>query len=86
MMHQGEVEFRLEEVAIGPTSPLAGLALDSASIRDRTGALILALRHGDGSFVRNPPTGTQLRQGHVLIAMGTPDELAALTGLATGAG
>jgi voltage-gated potassium channel len=85
MMHQGEVEFRLEEVAIGQTSPLAGLALDSASIRESTGALILALRHGDGSFVRNPPTGTRLRQGHVLIAMGTPDELAALTGLATGA-
>jgi voltage-gated potassium channel len=83
MMHQGEVEFRLEEIAIDTTSPLAGVTLDSAAIRERTGALILALRGGDGTFSRNPPAGTLLRQGHVLIAMGTPDELAALTTLAT---
>lgn len=86
MMHQGDVEFRLEEVVIEESSPLAGVALDSASIRDRTGALILALRNGDGVFARNPPAGTRLQRGHVLIAMGTPGELAALSALAKGAG
>jgi voltage-gated potassium channel len=78
VMHDGTLEFRLEEVALPAGSPLAGASLRDAHIRDRTGALILALRDGDGSFTTNPPPETTLAAGQILIAIGTEIQLKAL--------
>ena len=44
VMHERTLEFRLEEVPIREPSALVGRTLRDASIRDRTGALVLALR------------------------------------------
>ena len=45
IMHDGSLEFRLEEVEVPAGSPLAGQTLRSARIHDRTGTLVLAMRH-----------------------------------------
>jgi hypothetical protein len=37
-------------VAVPDCSPLAGSSLRDTHIRDRTGALVLALRDGNGAF------------------------------------
>lgn len=78
VMHDGDLEFRLEEIRVPEQSPLAGRSLRDAHIRDRTGALILALRAKDGEFTTNPPPETEIAPGHILIAIGTPDQLCAL--------
>jgi voltage-gated potassium channel len=78
VMHERTLEFRLEEVAISTTSPIAGQTLRDAHLRDRTGALVLALRDEDGTFLTNPPPDTKMRAGQVVIAIGTHDELTAL--------
>jgi voltage-gated potassium channel len=78
VMHDGRLEFRLEEVAVPNGSPLAGVSLRDAHIRDHTGSLILALRDGDGSFTTNPPPETMLAAGQILIAIGTEAQLKAL--------
>jgi voltage-gated potassium channel len=39
---------------------------------------VLALREEDGSFNTNPSPDTTINVGHVLIAIGTPEELDAL--------
>jgi voltage-gated potassium channel len=78
VMHDGSLEFRLEEVPVGTTSPLAGRTLRDAHIRDRTGALVLAVRSGDGAFATNPPPETVIDAGSILIAVGTSTQLAAL--------
>ena len=54
VMHERSLEFRLEEVAVTERSPIAGLTLRDSHLRDRTGALVLALRHPDGTFPTNP--------------------------------
>ena len=82
VMHDGPLEFRLEEIPISATSPLAGTTLRDAEIRSRTGALVLALRDVTGRFNTNPPADTQLAGGQVLIAIGTPDELKVLASVA----
>jgi voltage-gated potassium channel len=84
VMHDGSLEFRLEEVPVAPTSQLGGHSLRDAHIRDRTGALILAVRDGDGVFTTNPSPETVIRPGHVLIAIGTAGQLKALTMAAAG--
>lgn len=79
VMHDGSLEFRLEEVVVPPGSPLADRSLRDAQIRDRTGALVLALRDPDGRFTTNPAPDAVIRPGQVLIAIGTADQLKALT-------
>ena len=83
-MRDRDIEFRLEEVAVPPDSSLAGHSIRDAHIRDHTGALVLALREADGSFVTNPAPDQLLATGQVLIAIGTKAELGALEVLAAG--
>jgi voltage-gated potassium channel len=78
VMHDGSLEFRLEEVPLPTGSPLAGHSLRDAHIRDLTGALILALRDSGGEFTTNPLPETVLEAGQILIAIGTEGQLKAL--------
>jgi voltage-gated potassium channel len=78
VMHDRGLEFRLEEIRVPRGSSFAGMSIRDAQLRDRTGALVLALREEDGSFITNPSPDTAIRAGHILIAIGTPTELDAL--------
>lgn len=79
VMHERNLEFRLEEIPIVDGSPLAGRTLREAHLRDRTGALVLAVRDSRGSFLSNPDPDVRIEPGQVLIAIGTEEELAALS-------
>lgn len=79
VMHDRQQEFRLEEVNIVADSPFAGATLGDADIRQRTGAVVLALRNATGEFITNPPLTTVITAGQTLIAIGTEPELADLT-------
>jgi voltage-gated potassium channel len=78
VMHDGSLEFRLEEVPVRAGSRLAGHTLQEANLGERTAALVLALRGHDGKFMTNPPLHTAVDAGHVLIAIGTQPQLSAL--------
>ncbi len=75
VMHDGSLEFRLEEVLVRTGSRLAGRTLRETSQGDSTGALVLALRSSDGTFITNPPLTSQIDAGCVLIAIGTREQL-----------
>ena len=45
---------------------------------ETTGALVLAPRGRDGTFLANPPMQTPIDAGYVLIAIGTQQQLSAL--------
>jgi voltage-gated potassium channel len=83
VMHDGSLEFRLEEIPVAPTSGLGGHSLRDTHIRDRTGALILAVRDAQGTFTTNPSPETVIESGHVLIAIGTETQLKALAAAAS---
>jgi voltage-gated potassium channel len=82
VLHDGSLEFRLEELSVQAGSELAGHTLASARLREQTGAMVLALRGAGGDFVPNPDPGTMVEAGHVLIAIGTDDQLLALSRMA----
>jgi voltage-gated potassium channel len=84
VMHDGSLEFRLEEVRVSGASDLGGRSLRDTHIRDRTGALILAVRDDYGTFTTNPSPETVIHPGHVLIAIGTAAQLEALGDAAAG--
>ncbi len=79
VMHDGSLEFRLEDIAVGPGSRLVGQTLSSAMVHDQTGALVLAIRRADGTFTTNPNPRTRIEDGDVLIGVGTADQLSSLT-------
>lgn len=78
VMHDRDIEFRLEEVTVPPTSSVVGRTLRESQIRDLTGALVLALRDSAGEFVSNPAPEQRIAAGDVLIAIGTSAELVEL--------
>jgi voltage-gated potassium channel len=82
VVHEEGIEFRLAEISVAPGSSIAGRSLRDAHVRDRTGALVLAIRLQGGPFQTNPPPETLVTGGALLIAIGTGEQLAALATLA----
>lgn len=70
--------FRLEQVVVPAESPVAGHRVGECRLRERTGALVLALRRPDGEFDSNPGADAVLSAGATLIVIGTAEQLASL--------
>jgi voltage-gated potassium channel len=83
VMHEQSLEFRMQEFDIPPDSPIAGKTLSELDLREKTGALVLALRAPNGPFITNPRDDTTMQPHHVLIAVGTSEDLERLTNLVT---
>jgi hypothetical protein len=77
-MHDGTLEFRLEELTVAAGASLSGSTLRSAQRRDRAGALVLAIRRPEGGFVTNPSPEDVIEAGDGLISVGTANQLDAL--------
>jgi voltage-gated potassium channel len=84
VMHDRGIEFRLEEIRVPEGSPIEGCSIREAHVRDRTGALVLALRDRSGTFTTNPPPETVVRADQTIIAIGTPGDLDKLQHLVAG--
>ena len=76
--HGDEIEFQLSELAVGAGSPLAGRSLRDAHLRERTGALVLAIRNQEGQFHTNPDPETVISAGDILIVIGTAGQVESL--------
>ncbi|CAB4919301.1 unannotated protein [freshwater metagenome] len=64
-------EYRLEEIEVEPGSEADGR--DIVGVRGE--AIVVGVRHADGSFVPQPPGSTPLCGGDVLVALGQPHTL-----------
>ena len=82
VMHDGSMEFRLEQVEVPVSSPLAGQTLRSARVHDQTGTLVLAMRDPGKQFRTNPPPTAEIVGGEILIVIGDANQVAALRALA----
>lgn len=82
VMHDEDLDFRIQQIHVHQSSSLAGRSLGELDLRERTGAMLLAVRLGVGQpFEPHPPNDLVLPPGSVLIALGTPAELDTLAGL-----
>jgi len=66
-----------------PSGPAAGRTLAELGVRARTGASIVAVRHG-GTLLANPPADRALAAGEELLVVGDAEALARLRSLLTG--
>jgi voltage-gated potassium channel len=81
VMHERSLEFRMQELDVPPGSALAGKTLREANIREESGALVLAMRSPDGQFSTNPTGDTVIQPHHIIIAVGTDEDLRRLVRL-----
>src|SRR5437016_12558596 len=71
----GNPEMRFEEIEVTPSCAQAGKSIRDLKVREVTGAMIIALRKGDGSFDTTPSPDAVPEENDVLTAVGTPDEV-----------
>ena len=74
-------ELRFEEIVVSANCEPCGHSIGELRIRERTGALVIALRKADGSFDPTPDLGAILEEHDVLIGVGTTEEMAKLEAL-----
>lgn len=68
--------FYMEEYLIDPRfCACVGQTLREASLRARSGALVLAIRRANGELIAGPTADARLLNGDVLICMGTSEQL-----------
>ncbi len=72
-----ENEFAMERLRMTPASPLAGLTLQQAQIRERYGANVVTLERGD-TIVDLPPRDTLMMPHDVLTVIGTEEQVSAI--------
>jgi voltage-gated potassium channel len=70
-MLRGNSTLRVEEVAIGPSSPYAGSTIIGCEPIPSSGVVLLSLKHANKEGYRfNPPKETHLHAGDTLIVVG----------------
>lgn len=76
------LELWLEELIIGPESPLAGQTVIEADIRRQTGVTLVALLRSPNHAPLTPDESTRFEIGDELIVLGTRDQLIKLERMA----
>jgi voltage-gated potassium channel len=76
--HGGQIDFRLYEILVPEGSPLINASIAEAEVRTKSGALILAVRKGDGTFDLQPQAASTINKDDVLVVIGTQVQFEAL--------
>ena len=63
-------DVRMEEVKISDKTPFANKRLRDSGIREKYGAIVVAIKRGEGNYVFNPSADEVLHPGDVLIVIG----------------
>jgi voltage-gated potassium channel len=74
------IEVLLEDIELTSHSPLVGLTVGDFRAR-YSGITLMALRRGK-QFMPNPPANLRLEVGDQIVALGVPEQLRALEGVA----
>lgn len=74
----GEPSLRFEEIRVPAGCEAAGRTLRELDLRGRTGASVVAVRRASGELVASPATELALAEGDVVVAVGSPVQIARL--------
>ena len=78
------LELAMEQITIGPASPLSNRSIVEASLRQRYGVIVVGIQREDSRMEFNPEPDTAIRSGDKLVVLGRPDSLKQLDADASG--
>ncbi len=85
MLYDKEHVMRVEEVAVGKGSPLVGKTIRESAVRERTKALLVAVRKAETKdYEFNPSSDRVVQENDVFIFIGSPEMLKVLGNLTSG--
>jgi voltage-gated potassium channel len=85
VMHGGpDVELAMRELAVEEGAELHGKTLGESKIREKSGAVVVAMKDTAGVMHSNPRAGHVICAGDILICVGTTQEFETLTRMCTG--
>lgn len=70
-----DIQFQLEEFEVLKSSVLSNSTLEKSGVREKTGALVLAVKNKKGELDNAPLPSTTINTGDKLIIMGTKQQL-----------
>ncbi|MBM7554865.1 cation:proton antiporter regulatory subunit [Thalassobacillus pellis] len=73
----------MDWVEIKQVSSLSGKTIEESEVRNKTGATIIGIVHGDET-IAIPEADTELKAGDVLMIIGKEEQIASLTALCKG--
>jgi voltage-gated potassium channel len=79
-------DLRFEQIEVTPGCPAVGQTIRDLSVRQHTGASIVAVAKRGGTYHTRPSPDTVFDQGDVVIGVGTAEEIRALEDLFAPAG
>jgi len=78
IVRPGDVMLCIEELQVAEGSSVAGKTLMDSQIRQKAGAMVLAVRHKDQSFEFNPAPDYRIQTGDSLVVLGTKGQCSML--------
>jgi voltage-gated potassium channel len=69
------LELAMEEISIAPASPLVGLTILAANLRQRYGVIVVGIQRQDHRMEFNPEPETAILAADKLVVLGRPDSL-----------
>jgi len=69
------LEFRVERIPVSADSPVAGASLRTAGVREKSGAMVIAIEARDGELSLNPDPDRPLAATSALVAVGNDAQL-----------
>ncbi len=78
-----DMQLILDDLFIGAESPLKGKPLRESKIREKSNAMVVAIRR-DMDYTINPPVDMILKDGDILLVLGNRDQLSSLFDYAGG--
>jgi voltage-gated potassium channel len=69
------LELAMEEIAVSPTSPLAGRAVREANLTQQHDLIVVAIQREHGTMEFNPAPETTIQSGDKLVVIGRPETL-----------
>ena len=75
---QNQDGAQFTESVIQKDAPVDGISLKTASIREQTGLVVIAIRDNDGTFLYNPPGDKKMEAGDALLVIANRKQLQTL--------
>lgn len=76
VLHDDNFDLKLEQILAVPGCELINESIQTSHIRDKSGAIIIAIKKvGDGEFITNPKGSDYIESGDMLIALGNNKQL-----------
>ena len=81
-LYSESLELEISEITVTAQSEFANQTLRDSHIREKSGATVIAVKSKGGALTSSPSPDMKIREGDILISVGTPSQLEALLNMA----